>query len=83
MDSSDSTVDNTNSNRRSKPGTFHETFCKTRIDPKGSTRITPKTNWQTGTGIGIAKENSEHQVRGTFTNRGSFNQGGFRGGNLP
>ena len=33
--------------------------------------------------MGIAKANSQHQVRGTFADRTTFNQRGFKRENIP
>ena len=45
--------------------TFHETFCKTGIDPEGLNRVTPKTDETTT----IAKTSPQQQMRVSFINR--------------
>ena len=40
----DHALHNCKTNKCSKPGIFHESFCKTGIDPEGLTRVTPKPN---------------------------------------
>ena len=69
-DGSDSTVSNTDSNKGLKPGIFHEAYHKIRKDPDGFNYNTSKEN--NGTGIGIAKDNLQQQVTGTFANRKSM-----------
>ena len=83
LDSSDSTVQHTDTNKIPKSGAFLEFFCKTGIDAEGLIKITPKINWQTGMGIAIAKENPQHLVRSSFPGRRNLNQRGFkRGSNI-
>ena len=75
-DRSDSTLCNTDPHKKSKTGTYYEAFCKTRIDLENKNNS--KNKPQIGTGIGIAKDNSQQHVRGTSVHGSNFNQRGFQ-----
>ena len=52
-------------------------FAKLELIPEGLSRVTPNLKQQTGTHIGITKENLSHHVRDT--DRINFNKRGPRG----
>ena len=69
--STESTAGISDTNKWTKPNTFHETFYKTGIDPVGLSSVTPRANQETN--IAITKLSPQRQIRSTFPNRRNSN----------
>ena len=68
-----------NQTNKIKPNAFHETFCKTEVDPGGLTRVTLKTAQNTA----LIIPNPWQEIRGSFANRRYNNFRGFFGYTIP